>query len=161
MVAQGASVIIFGRTPENADRLVEDLGPIAQESSRRLGVPVKVSAAALELAPTSFCDACINCTPIGMKNGPSPNASPLRIGELAIAYAEVGGEPPVVMDTVYNPLETPMLALARTAGFRTIDGLGMFVRQATMQFRAWTGREPPPGMFDEIARRALFGQNGA
>jgi shikimate dehydrogenase len=56
---------------------------------------------------------------------------------------------------VYNPLETPLLRDARAAGFRTIDGLEMFVRQASLQFHAWTGREPAPGLFDKVARDAL------
>jgi shikimate dehydrogenase len=63
------------------------------------------------------------------------------------------------MDTIYNPLETPMLAAARSAGFRTVDGLGMFVRQAQLQSRAWTGQELPVELFDGVARRALLGHN--
>jgi 3-dehydroquinate dehydratase / shikimate dehydrogenase len=159
VVSEGASVIIFGRSPEKSKELAEALRPIAAASAEKLGAPVKISTEALEAAPTSFCDACVNCTPIGMKGGPAPDASPLRIGELAIAFAEVGGAPPVVMDTVYNPLETPMLAAAKTAGFQTIEGLGMFVAQATEQFRAWTGQGPPAGLFEGVARQALFGHN--
>jgi shikimate 5-dehydrogenase len=52
-----------------------------------------------------------------------------------------------------------MLAAARAAGFRTIDGLEMFVRQAGLQFRAWTGQDPPEALFDRVARGALFGHN--
>lgn len=159
VVSEGASVIIFGRTPEKSAAVADAVRPVAADAEARLGVRVQVGTAELDLAPTSFCDACVNCTPIGMNGGPGPSASPLRIGELAMAFAEVGGEPPLVMDTVYNPLETPMLAAAQSAGFRTVDGLGMFVRQAQLQFRAWTGRDVPAELFDGVARRALLGHN--
>ncbi|MEM8495455.1 MAG: shikimate dehydrogenase, partial [Planctomycetota bacterium] len=49
----------------------------------------------------------------------------------------------VVFDTVYNPLNTRFLALAESAGCRTIDGVDMFVRQAAAQFEAWTDRSAP------------------
>jgi shikimate dehydrogenase len=65
------------------------------------------------------------------------------------------------MDTVYNPLETPLLAAARAAGLRTVQGLGMFVRQAELQFEAWTGSRPPADLFEALARKTLFGHNDA
>jgi shikimate 5-dehydrogenase len=94
-----------------------------------------------------------------MKGGPAPDDSPLSVAAIAydVAMAKSGGaRPPIVMDTVYNPLETRLLAEARAAGFRTIDGLSMFVRQAELQFRAWTGHEPASGSYETLARRALF-----
>ncbi|MBI0382930.1 shikimate dehydrogenase, partial [Streptomyces albiflaviniger] len=39
-------------------------------------------------------------------------------------------------------LETPLLAAARAAGCRTLDGGGMAVFQAADAFRLFTGREP-------------------
>jgi shikimate dehydrogenase len=48
----------------------------------------------------------------------------------------------VVADIVYVPLETPLLARARTRGLRTVDGLGMLLHQARPGFTAWFGAEP-------------------
>lgn len=45
----------------------------------------------------------------------------------------------VVADIVYVPLETPLLALARQRGNRTVDGLGMLLHQARPGFEAWFG----------------------
>jgi shikimate dehydrogenase len=64
-------------------------------------------------------------------------------------------EETVVMDTVYIPLLTPLLEMASSLGMRTIDGLGMFVRQAGEQFAAWTGRPAPLQLFARTAREAL------
>ena len=49
----------------------------------------------------------------------------------------------VVMDTVYTPVETPLLKQAEAAGALTLDGLSMFVRQAGTQFKLWTGKALP------------------
>jgi len=48
----------------------------------------------------------------------------------------------VICDIVYNPLETPLLARARVAGFKTIDGLGMLMHQAVPAFAAFYGETP-------------------
>ena len=48
-----------------------------------------------------------------------------------------------VMDIVYNPRETKLLADAKAAGCRTISGLEMFLYQAAAQFERWTGQSAP------------------
>lgn len=47
-----------------------------------------------------------------------------------------------VCDIVYSPLETPLLAAARTRGHAIIDGLGMLLHQARPGFEAWFGQVP-------------------
>jgi shikimate dehydrogenase len=47
-----------------------------------------------------------------------------------------------VCDIVYNPLETSLLKKARTAGLRTVDGLGMLMHQGVPAFNAFFGVEP-------------------
>jgi shikimate dehydrogenase len=48
----------------------------------------------------------------------------------------------VVFDSVYVPLETPLLAGARRRGNLAIDGLGMLLHQGRPGFAAWFGVEP-------------------
>ncbi len=48
----------------------------------------------------------------------------------------------LVVDIVYVPLETPLLAAARARGNRTIGGLGMLLHQARPAFAAWFGAMP-------------------
>ena len=45
----------------------------------------------------------------------------------------------VVVDIVYVPLETGLLAAARRRGNRTVDGLGMLLHQGRPGFEAWFG----------------------
>jgi hypothetical protein len=64
----------------------------------------------------------------------------------------------VVMDIVYNPLETQLLRDARAAGCTVIDGLSMFVHQGARQLELWTGQAPPvrimrEAVLDALARR--------
>ncbi len=48
----------------------------------------------------------------------------------------------VVVDLVYVPLLTPLLAAARQRGLKTVDGLGMLLHQAVPAFEAWFGVRP-------------------
>ncbi len=48
----------------------------------------------------------------------------------------------VVIDIVYNPLETPLLAAARARGNAAVNGLGMLLNQARPAFEAWWGVLP-------------------
>lgn len=48
----------------------------------------------------------------------------------------------VVMDAVYTPILTPLLAAAQRRGNRIVDGLGMLLHQARPGFAAWFGRQP-------------------
>ena len=59
----------------------------------------------------------------------------------------------VVTDLIYVPLETRLLKMAKSAGNRTLSGLGMQLFQAAPAFKMWTGRDMPI----DIARRLLFG----
>jgi len=48
----------------------------------------------------------------------------------------------MVMDIVYDPLQTKLLREAKEKGCLTINGLEMFVHQGAAQFEIWTGRRP-------------------
>jgi shikimate 5-dehydrogenase len=48
----------------------------------------------------------------------------------------------MVMDIVYEPLQTKLLREAKEKGCLTINGLEMLVRQGVAQFMIWTGRRP-------------------
>ncbi|MGH7022375.1 MAG: shikimate dehydrogenase family protein [Caulobacteraceae bacterium] len=71
-------------------------------------------------------NAIINATPI------SPSV-PLEVAPRSV----------VVMDMVYRPLETPLLAQARARGLRTVDGLAMLISQARPSFESLFGVAPP------------------
>ena len=59
-----------------------------------------------------------------------------------------------VADIVYNPLETPLLKMAKARGVRTMDGLGMLMHQAVPAFAAWFGVTPQvaPSLREELVK---------
>lgn len=63
---------------------------------------------------------------------------------------DLGGLPPeaVVVDIVYVPLETGLLAAARRRGHTAVEGLGMLLHQGRPGFEAWFGApvEVTPGL---------------
>ena len=60
------------------------------------------------------------------------------------------GEDSVVFDIVYSPLETPLLAAARTRGLETVDGLEMLIGQAALAFELFFGVAPPRDRDDDL-----------
>lgn len=144
----GATVVIYNRTLDKAQRLAADL---------RAALPnAQIVPADSSLLPRACCDVFINCTPMGMASGPSPTTSALPADQMQSC-----GEDVVVMDTVYAPLNTPTLAAAKARGWRTIDGLAMFTHQAALQFATWTGRDASRELFDRVAREALAKRSDA
>ena len=73
----------------------------------------------------------VNTTSLGMTGQP-----PLDIN------LDVLPTSAIVNDIVYAPLETPLLATARSRGNITIDGLGMLLHQARPGFEIWFGTDP-------------------
>ena len=70
----------------------------------------------------------VNTTSLGMTGAPELE---IDLSRLPLAA--------VVVDIVYVPLETPLLAAARRRGNRTVDGLGMLLHQGRPGFEAWFG----------------------
>ena len=56
----------------------------------------------------------------------------------------------IVTDVIYSPPETAMLKMARKAGCRTMNGMGMLLFQAAAAFRLWTGKEMPIEHMKEV-----------
>ncbi len=77
------------------------------------------------------CDVIVNATPIGM-NGEPPPFDPALIGPRH-----------VVVDTIYHPAETPLIAAARAQGALAANGIGMLVGQAAAAFTLLTGYDAP------------------
>lgn len=110
----------------------------AEALAAALGGPVAVAAA----PPLRDAALLVNTTSLGMIGQP-----PLVI-DLAPLPASA-----VVADIVYAPLETPLLAAARTRGLVAVDGLGMLLHQARPGFRAWFGIDP---QVDDVLRAAVL-----
>ncbi|HYF44643.1 MAG TPA: hypothetical protein VD926_00440, partial [Acidimicrobiales bacterium] len=92
-------------------------------------------------------DVVVNATSIGM--GAAPDAAELPIDPGLLTRGQV------VVDLVYEPVETGLLAAARAAGARPVDGVGMLVHQAAHAFSLWTGEPAPVDAMHDAARAAL------
>jgi len=90
-------------------------------------------------------DLLIQTTPVGM----------FPLDEKCIIVPEALKKGMVVMDIVYNPLETKLLTMARDRGCLTIDGLSMFIHQGAQQFKLWTGLEAPLSAMTRVVKQAL------
>ena len=114
----GADVTMFAR----------DSGK-AREAADLVGV---AGAALSELADRSW-DVLINATPVGAGS---------TVGESLVPMAR--HQPAsVVLDMVYEPRKTQMLADAEGHACTVIEGMEMLLGQAAPQFEVWTGETAP------------------
>jgi shikimate dehydrogenase len=91
-------------------------------------------------------DGIVNATAVGMTPDPGlPLAPELLEPRLWVA------------DVVYRPLETPLLAYARSIGCRTLDGGGMVAYQAAEAMRLITGVVPDAERMFEHMRQLTGG----
>jgi len=130
LVEAGAVVTVSGRTRPRANALAVELG--CQETG-------------WENRGAQFADVLINCTPVGMH--PRVDESPFQPQWL--------GEKTLVFDTVYNPENTLLIKQARERGCPTVSGIEMFVRQAALQYKQFTGQMAPLEVMRETLRRGI------
>ncbi|MBX3143463.1 MAG: shikimate dehydrogenase [Trueperaceae bacterium] len=141
LLGAGADVLVANRSVERARDLVDHF--TRRVSGRSMAVAESVGRA------LAGCDILVNCTSVGMAGGPAPDAVPLD-ADLAALQAHA-----VVVDLVYRPEVTPLLAAARATGLRTVGGLGMLVHQGAAAFEAWTGLSAPVDLMRAAAAAAV------
>lgn len=125
MAAGVREIYLVNRTPARAQSLVQSLG-------KSDGVTVLALDDAAGIAKCfSACGLVVNTTSLGMSGQPELALDLAPLSDLAVVY-----------DIVYAPLETPLLAQARSRGLLAVDGLGMLLHQAVPAFEAWFGCRP-------------------
>ena len=82
----------------------------------------------------------VNATPVGMY--PNTGVSPIDLNR----FPKLEG----VLDVIYNPAETPLVAAARAAGVPACNGLYMLVAQAVEAEALWQGRPMPEDLTDRL-----------
>jgi 3-dehydroquinate dehydratase/shikimate dehydrogenase len=133
----GATVVVYNRTKSRADALADEFN----------GQTGKVVAARLEKLCDSCCHVYINTTSIGM----SPNVDMSPFDDVP---GNLGADA-LVFDTIYSPPATKLIRQARSVGAKTIGGMEMFIRQAAVQFSAWTDLPAPLGVMRRVAEARL------
>ena len=87
----------------------------------------------------------VNLTPIGMT--PNVDQTPIPLEWL---HSKL-----IVSDTVYTPLETKLLQLAKQKGAQIHRGLGMFIHQGAIAFEHWTKQKAPIEPMRQIVEQQL------
>ncbi len=131
LMRRGAHVTVTNRHDERATGLAEEVGCRMITWSQRA---------------TCIADVIINCTPVGMH----PNLDDTPLPPAAFPRPGI-----VLFDTVYHPENTMLLKLARERQATTITGVDMFLRQAAIQFKIYTGLDAPLDVMRETLKRKL------
>jgi shikimate dehydrogenase len=101
---------------------------------------VRLTASSLEPAKLhALVDSAaliVNCTSLGL----SPAVKGCPVPDDTVFRSEQ-----VVVDLIYTPLQTRLLAIAKASGARTISGLEMFLHQGARSFELWLGQSMPVG----------------
>jgi shikimate dehydrogenase len=117
------------------NRTLAKLGPLV-ERLQNPGGATRIVALAFEDAALAdhcrTCDLIVNCSAVG-----------LLADEPPILPATCLSARPLVVDTIYQPPVTPLLALAAGLGCRTSNGLSMLLHQGVFAFLHWFPQADP------------------
>jgi len=137
------SVAVFGAGGA-ARSIIEALGRNNAESILVYNRSAEPIAAAVDLADCAreggfdelaTVEVIINASSVGMSGGPGEGSAPFDV--------DVINDQHTVIDIVYNPQTTPLLAAAAARGAKTEGGVAMLVHQAALAFQLWTGQPAP------------------
>lgn len=131
LASAGGRVQVLARRPEQAQALVEAIGPQVVGMQGWLnGWPLAELATAVRHTTAPLI---VNTTPLGMSpqidRSPWPDDLPIPSGAF-------------VYDLVYNPATTQLMRQAAAQDCQTANGLGMLLWQGAQAFRLWTGHTP-------------------
>jgi 3-dehydroquinate dehydratase/shikimate dehydrogenase len=150
----GAGVLVLGaggaaRAVVHAARTLEANVTVAARRAEQ----AQALAAALECrvipwadVPGCAYDVLVNATPVGGTELPVP--------------AEWIRRDTLVLDAVYRPIRTPLLAAAHARGCTAVPGAEWFVRQAALQSRLFLQQEPDLALLRHAFESALAGGEG-
>lgn len=128
-------VVVVNRTRARAEHAAALAGPIGRVGS---------------FDAIATADLVVNATPLGMGATPAGADLPFEVAPLA-AHT-------VVADLVYQPAETPLVRAARARGLVAVNGLGMLVHQAALQFEQVIGVSAPVEAMAAAASAARSGR---
>ncbi len=129
---------VWNRTRERAERLAADFV--------RNGLRARVTVEG-DLNALDGYEIVVNCTAVGMTGTGTEQEVPF---DPAATRSDA-----LVVDIVYVPLETALLARARACGRAVLGGLPMLVYQGALAFELWTGLPAPLETMFEAARAAI------
>ncbi|HMS24551.1 MAG TPA: shikimate dehydrogenase [Acidimicrobiia bacterium] len=144
LVHAGAQVFVTARKLDQALDLVEVVMASTTNSEMLSRGSIDIVEFSQRSDAACECDIVVNATPVGMTRDGSPDMS------VPIDVSGFSGEE-VVVDTVYYPIETELLRLAKEQGCRTVNGLGMLIHQGALSFTLMTEQAAPI----DVMRKAI------
>lgn len=91
-------------------------------------------------------DVLINATTVGMTSN-----NVRSVVDSSVLFADL-----TVMDIVYTPIETKLLADAKKVGAKIINGVDMLIYQGAASFELWTGKKAPVKVMKDAAVRKIL-----
>lgn len=122
-------LVLANRTAAKAEALAAEVSKLSPQTKVKV-IPWTDEAVGVEMAGT---DLLVNATSLGMKSG-----------DAKLLPAEAMAAHHLCFDMVYRADgETPLLADAKQAGARVVDGLTLLLHQGAISFEHWFGRPAP------------------
>lgn len=135
LAAQGMHLHILNRTPEKAKELVQ---VIQREEGK---------ASSGEFAPGDWLkdvDLLVQTTSVGLHSEPFPFS------------LEGISKQALVVDIIFNPMETFLLKEAKKLGCRTHNGLDMLLYQGALAWEFWLGGQAPVEEMRQALKKRLL-----
>jgi shikimate dehydrogenase len=94
------------------------------------------------------CDLLVQATSLGLKEG-----DPLPTSEKILQSLR----PPLMLEMIYRPAETPIMRHLKKRACRCANGLGMLLHQGVRSLEIWTGRKAPVEAMRRALKREVYG----
>jgi shikimate dehydrogenase len=137
-LAKAAQIVVVNRSHEHGWELVELLGGPS-------GVTVSFAPWDDEYSVPADTDVLVSA--LALAHGETESPLSLGLDQLTANT--------IVADVTYNPPRTWLLNEGAERGAPTIQGLDIFIEQATINFRLWTGVDPDPTVMREAVEEFL------
>lgn len=131
--AGAAEVLVVNRTRGRAEAAAQLAGRVGRVGTER------------DLADV---DLVVQATPVGMGSIDAADATPFDPDLLHRGQ--------VLVDLIYQPAQTALLAAAGARGVTVANGVGMLVHQAAVAFELWTGKPAPLAAMTAALRHRLL-----
>jgi shikimate dehydrogenase len=132
-----AALFMVNRTMAKAEELAAEVRRRCPQVEASMGYPKQP------------VDLVLNATSLGLKESdPSP------LDQRQFPLEKCGA----IYDMIYRPAETSLLRLARAAGCRAANGLGMLLYQGAKALEIWSGKAPPLDVMRGALQRDVYGR---
>ncbi len=141
LAARGCDVVFVNRHSERARILASDLKKFTDQDILGMDTGQAITAKVFQRA-----GMVVNTTPVGMFP---------RIQEMPAIPLDEVQTGAIICDIIYNPLNSRLLTEAASRGFKTVNGLGMFINQGASSWQLFTGQAAPIKEMYEVVQKYL------